>query len=440
MIGLTSARTRLTQRLVARATGGAPVDLTSLEAVPRRLLRPLRRSGLDPVHRIGASAPDPVHRLAHMFGMNIWLVSGQEEAKAVLADQRRFSNDIRPYVGAAGASVGGLGFTDPPEHTRLRTLLTPEFTMRRINRLTPGIEAIVDAQLDRMEASGPVVDLVEEFAFPIPFLVICELLGLPAEDRSPVHDAEPRPVRRDGGWCRGIRRHLARASCSCSRRPASSGSNPGDGLLGRILAAVGDDVSDEEVAGLADGVFTGGYETTASMLALGSLVLLRDRKHFELVRDDDTAIDRVVEEMLRYLSVVQIAFPRFAKEDLDLFGKRIHKGDVVIAALSRADRDHRVGPDLGTFDPNRPPSSHVAFGYGFHRCVGAELARLELRIAFPRLVRRFPELALAVEPETLAFRDKSIVYAVDSLPSTSPGPRGRRKPAEAVRRQPWPPR
>ena len=115
-------------------------------------------------------------------------------------------------------------------------------------------------------------------------------------------------------------------------------------------------------------------------------------------------------------SVVQIAFPRFAKEDLDLFGKRIRKGDVVIAALSRADRDHRVGPDLGTFDPNRPPSPHVAFGYGFHRCVGAELARLELRIAFPRLVRRFPQLALAVEPETLAFRDKSIVYAVDSLP------------------------
>ena len=109
MIGLTSARARLTQRLIARATGGGPVDLSSLDAVPRRLLRPLRRSGLDPVHRIGTTAPEPVHRLAHMFGMNIWLVSGHEVAKAVLADQRRFSNDIRPYVGAAGASVGGPG-------------------------------------------------------------------------------------------------------------------------------------------------------------------------------------------------------------------------------------------------------------------------------------------------------------------------------------------
>ena len=415
MIGLTTARARLTQRLIARATGGGPVDLSSLEAVPRRLPRPLRRSGLDPVHRIGTTAPDPVHRLAHMFGMNIWLVSGQEEAKAVLADQRRFSNDIRPYVGAAGASVGGLGFTDPPEHTRLRALLTPEFTMRRINRLAPRIEAIVDAQLDRMEANGPVVDLVEQFAFPIPFLVICELLGLPVEDRERFRTLSHARFDVTAGGA-GAFGAISQSQLFLLDATRKQRIDPGDGLLGRILAAVGDDVSDEEVAGLADGVFTGGYETTASMLALGALVLLRDRKHFDLVRDDDTAIDRVVEEMLRYLSVVQIAFPRFAKEDLELFGKKIQKGDVVIAALSRADRDHRVGPDLGTFDPLRPPSPHVAFGYGFHRCVGAELARLELRIAFPRLVRRFPELALAASPESLQFRDQSIVYAVDSLP------------------------
>lgn len=423
MIGLTTARARLTQRLIARATGGGPVDLSSLEAVPRRLLRPLRRSGLDPVHRIGTNAPDPVHRLAHMFGMNIWLVSGQEEAKAVLADQRRFSNDIRPYVGAAGASVGGLGFTDPPEHTRLRALLTPEFTMRRINRLAPGIEAIVDAQLDRMEANGPVVDLVEQFAFPIPFLVICELLGLPVEDRERFRTLSHARFDVTAGGA-GAFGAISQSQLFLLDATRKQRIDPGDGLLGRILAAVGDEVSDEEVAGLADGVFTGGYETTASMLALGSLVLLRDRKHFDLVRDDDTAIDRVVEEMLRYLSVVQIAFPRFAKEDFELFGKKIQKGDVVIAALSRADRDHRVGPDLGTFDPLRPPSPHVAFGYGFHRCVGAELARLELRIAFPRLVRRFPELALAAAPESLQFRDQSIVYAVDSLPVHLGGPSG----------------
>jgi len=415
MIGLADARSRVTRRLVARATGGAPVDLSTLDAVPRRLLRPLRRAGLDPVAKFGRTSPDPVHRLAHMFGMNIWLVSGHAEARAVLADQASFSNDIRPYVGTAGASVGGLGFTDPPEHTRLRSLLTPEFTMRRINRLAPRIEAIVDAQLDQMEATGPVVDLVEAFAFPIPFLVICELLGLPVEDRERFRALSHArfDVTAGGSGAFGAISQSQQFLLEATRRQRT---DPGDGLLGRIIEAVGDDVSDEEIAGIADGVFTGGYETTASMLALGSLVLLRDRRHFELVRDDDSAVDRVVEEMLRYLTVVQIAFPRFAKVDLVLHGRQIRKGDVVIAALSRADRDHRIGPDLDTFDPDRPPSSHLAFGYGFHRCVGAELARLELRMAFPRLVRRFPELALAVPPEELSFRDQSIVYAVDSLP------------------------
>jgi cytochrome P450 len=417
MMGLSDARSRVARRLVTRASGGGRVDLSNLESVPRRLLRPLRRDGLDPVARLGASAPEPVHRLAHMFGMNIWLVSGQEEARTVLADQGSFSNDIRPYVGASGGSVGGLGFTDPPVHTQLRSLLTPEFTMRRITRLAPRIEAIVEAQLDELEARGPVVDLVEHFAFPVPFLVICELLGLPAEDREKFRTLSHArfDVSAGGSGAFGAISESQVFLLEATRRQREE---PGDGLLGRIIAAVGDEVSDEEVAGLADGVFTGGYETTASMLALGSLVLLRDRRHFDLVRDDDAAIDPVVEEMLRYLTVVQIAFPRFAKVDLELHGKRIRKGDVVIPALSRAGRDRRMGPDLDTFDPLRPPSPHLAFGHGFHRCVGAELAKLELRTAFPRLTRRFPEMSLAVDPSTLRFRDQSIVYAVDSLPVT----------------------
>ncbi|HEY3534606.1 MAG TPA: cytochrome P450 [Pedococcus sp.] len=420
MTVISSARRRIAQRLIQRATGGSPVDLTTLDAVPARLLRPLRRSGLDPVARFGARTPEPVHRLAHMFGMNIWLVSGHAEAKAVLADQRSFSNDIRPYVGAAGASVGGLGFTDPPEHTRLRALLTPEFTMRRISTLAPRIEAIVDAQLDQLAAQGPVVDLVEEFAFPIPFLVICELLGLPVEDRERFRAlSHARFDTAKGGM--GAFGAIGQSQLFLLDATRRQRENPGDGLLGRIIEVLGDDVADEEIAALADGVFTGGYETTASMLALGSLVLLRDPDAFELLRSDDSAAPRVVEEMLRYLSVVQIAFPRFAKVDLDLFGRRVHKGDVVIAALSRAGRDSRLGPDLGTFDPDRPPVPHLAFGHGFHRCVGAELARLELQTAFPRLVRRFPRLSLAVEPEELKFRDRSIVYAVDSLPVTLDG-------------------
>ncbi|WP_406829736.1 cytochrome P450 [Pedococcus sp. KACC 23699] len=414
MIDVSATKRRILQRLVARG-GPAVLDLSLLDSVPRRLLRPLRREGLDPIARQGPGAGDPVRRLAHMFGMNIWLVTGHSEGKAVLADRSRYSNDVRPYVGASGGAVGGLGFTDPPEHSRLRGLLTPEFTMRRIQRLAPRIEQIVDAQLDLMAAKGPDADIVEDFAFPIPFLVICELLGLPAEDRARFQALSHARFDVSAGGTSAFGAISASRDflLDATRRQRK---DPGDGLLGRIIVEAGDEVSDEEIAGLADGVFTGGYETTASMLALGALVLLRDRRHFELVRDDASAIDRVVEEMLRYLSVVQIAFPRFALEDHDLFGKKVRKGDVVIVALARAGRDTRVGPDLHTFEPDRPPPPHLAFGHGFHRCVGAELARLELRLAFPRLVQRFPEMSLAVHPSQLRFRDQSIVYAVDSLP------------------------
>jgi cytochrome P450 len=155
------------------------------------------------------------------------------------------------------------------------------------------------------------------------------------------------------------------------------------------------------------------------MIALGTIVLMRNPDHVALVRDgspDD--VDRVVEEMLRYLAVVQVAFPRFAKEDMELFGETIRKGDVLIASLSSANRDEvSAGPDGESFVPLRvPASSHLAFGHGIHRCIGAELARMELRIVLPALFRRFPDLALAVPQQELAFRKLSFVYGVDELP------------------------
>ena len=247
MTVISGARRAIAQRLIQRATGGSPVDLTTLDAVPRRLLRPLRRSGLDPVARFGARTPEPVHRLAHMFGMNIWLVSGYAEAKAVLADQGRYSNDIRPYVGASGSTVGGLGFTDPPEHTRLRALLTPEFTMRRISRLAPRIEAIVDDQLDRMAARGPGADLVEDFAFPIPFLVICELLGLPVEDRERFRKLSHARFDTAGGGMSAFGA-IGQSQLFLLEATRRERDNPGDGLLGRIIQVLGDDVSDAEAA------------------------------------------------------------------------------------------------------------------------------------------------------------------------------------------------
>lgn len=263
------------------------------------------------------------------------------------------------------------------------------------------------------------MDLVEHFAMPVPALVICELLGVPYEDRDDFQQFSVARFDVFGG---------AGASFSAVSQSldylrgivAEQRRNPGDGLLGMLVREYGDSITDEELTGLADGVLTGGLETTASMLALGTLILLQNPEHFTALRDaeDPEAVAApFVDELLRHLTVVQTAFPRFAREDVEIGGVQISGGDIVLVSLSAADRDARLGEDMDRFDPSRQVTgSHLAFGYGIHRCIGAELGKMELRAAFPQLVRRFPELKLAVEPRDLEFRKLSIVYGVDSLP------------------------
>ncbi len=395
-------------------------DLSKMALLPDSALMPLRRNGLDPVAELGATrAAAPVSKLPIPFGVNVWLVTGYEEAKTVLGNAKAYSNDFANLVGEHGASAshspGGLGFADPPEHTRLRKLLTPEFTMRRLSRLTPGIQEIIDQQLDAMAAVDGPVDLVEYFALPIPSLVICELLGVPYDDRDDFQRLSMARFDLFGGATASfsaISESLAYLTEVVKKQRAE----PGDGLLGQLSKEHGDEISDQELAGLADGVLTGGFETTASMLALGALVLLQDPDTFKLIHDDDTAIHGFVEEVLRYLTVVQVAFPRFAREDVTVGGEQINKGDVVIVSLSGADRDPALGEGLDRVDPHRAPTSHLAFGHGVHRCIGAELARMELRAAYPALLRRFPNLRLATPADDLTFRKVSIVYGVDTLP------------------------
>jgi cytochrome P450 len=397
------------------------LDLSKLRVVPRQVSMPLRRDGLDPVPELAKMREvEPVSKLANLFGLNVWLVTGHAEARSVLADAVNFSNDIRPMIGSdpnkPSEGIGGLGFTDPPDHTRLRKFLTPEFTKRRLSRLTPRIEEIVNGQLDLMEAKGPVVDLVADFAFAVPFLVISDLLGVPESDRELFRELGPARFDLSGGGA-GVFGAASESREFLFEIVAKQRKNPGDGLIGSILREHGDEIDDVELGGLADGVFLGGYETSASMLALGTLVLLRDPENFARIRSEQGAVDSIVEELLRYLTVVQVAFPRFARHDQELFGQRVNKGDLVAVSLSGADRDAKVfGPDAEDFYPQRAPAAHLAFGHGMHRCVGAELARMELRSAFTALAHRFPDLSLAVAPEQLRFRDFSIVYGVESLP------------------------
>jgi cytochrome P450 len=409
------------RRAVMARVGGDGIDLSKLDKVPDSLVWPLHRNGVDPVARLGELREQaPVHKLTSFLGMNIWLVTGEAEAREVLADTSSYSNDIRPLVGKRGSAtdgdIGGLGFTDPPEHTRLRKLLTPEFTMRRLERLRPRIADIVERQLDEVEKQGPVVDLMPSFAFPVPFLVICELLGLPDEDRETFRQLGSArfDVSYGGQGSFGAVSDSRKFLMEATRKQRSK---PGEGLIGQIIREHGDEINDFDLGGLADGVFTGGLETSASMLALGTAVLLDHPEDYQRIAHDPSSVDRTVEELLRYLTVVQVAFPRFPKREVELGGHRIAKGDVVIAHLAGANRDGRVGEGLDSFDAARPATSHLAFGHGFHRCVGAELARMELRIAYPALARRFPDLRLATEDRgELGYRQLSLVYGLDTLP------------------------
>ena len=401
---------------------GAAADPTSLLArFPDETLMTLRRDGLDPLPALAQR--EPVSRLKMPFGLRGWLVTGYEESRAVLAaDAETFSNDFSNMVGKVGIAAdqdpGGLGFADPPAHTRLRHMLTAHFTTRALAHRAERVQQIVDEALDDMAAAGAggaSVDLQKHFALPIPSRVIMELLGIDEGDRAEFHRlSTARFDVQDGA---GSSLDLIQESIEYLREiVARQRLDPGPGLIGTILREYGDDVDDVELAGLADGVLTGGLETTVSMLALGAIVLLQDPAAAAGLRDSDEGVDAFVEELLRYLSVVSVGFPRFARRDVTIGGKSIFAGDIVVCSLVGANRDARFGADPDRVDPHRPPQSNLAFGHGIHRCVGAELARMELRIAYPSLVRRFPDLRLDVGTDALSYRDLSIVYGLESLP------------------------
>jgi cytochrome P450 len=302
----------------------------------------------------------------------------------------------------------------------LRHLLTPEFTGRRLSRLGPRITEIVDGRLDAMaalEAAGEEVDLVRDFATPIPSLTICELLGIPYDERDEFQALSTARFDLLAGATAAfdkISESLVYLRGVVERQRVS----PGDGLLGMLIREHGDELDTDELAELADGLLTGGLETSASMLALGSVLVLRDPSVAAMVRDEPGSVHGFVEELLRYLTVVQIAFPRFATEPMTVGGVDLAEGDGILVSLSAADRDPRLTPDPEVFDPRRTPTPHLAFGHGIHRCIGAELARMELRTAYPALLKRFPRIAMAADERTLPLRTTSIVYGVDALPVT----------------------
>ena len=389
----------------------------------------MRRDGFDPVPDMAAMRDDEgVREVDTAFGMPAFLVARHADVKAVLADSARFSNESRRAFDAPGAPefsdeereqmrAGNLLGVDPPEHTRLRRMLTPEFTVRRMRRLEPRIIEIVDDHLDAMEKAGAPADLVADFALPIPSLVICELLGVPYTDRAEFQERTsklldislPMDERMDLG--RESREYMADLV-------ARAQAEPGDDMLGMLVREHGDDLTTDELIGIAGLLLIAGHETTSNMLGLGTLALLRHPDQLALVRDDPAAVAPAVEELLRFLGIVHSGIPRTTTEDVEVGGVVIPADSLVILALAAANRDPRVVADGDRLDITRDAAGHVAFGHGVHHCLGAPLARMEMRTAFPALLRRFPGLKLAVPFEEVGFRAFHFIYGLQSLPVT----------------------
>ncbi len=379
----------------------------------------VRRDGLDPVADfVRLREERPVTQVQLPWGATGWLVTRYEDVRQVLGDAARFRNapgEDRPVLRPGQSTRSGfLLHYDPPDHGTLRRMLTPEFTVRRIRRLQPRIEAIVADHLDAMEAGGTSADLVQAFALPIPSLVICELLGVPYADRE--------DFQRNSS----IRLNLALpmderiAALEASHRymaelVSEQRKDPGEDMIGMLVREHGDEIDDTELTGIADLLLIAGHETTSNMLALGTMTLLSHPDQLELVRAGEH-VDDAVEELLRYLAIVHTVTPRTTAEDVVLSGQHIPAGEVLLCSLPAANRDPAIGDDPDTFNLFRKITAHVAFGHGIHHCVGAPLARMEMRTAYPALLQRFPGLRLAVPIEEVPFRSYSVVYGVESLP------------------------
>ena len=357
-----------------------------------------------------------------------WIVTRFDEVRAVLADQRSSAdtgNPGFPHMSASMRARHSKGTTfinqDDPAHAEQRRKLAADFTVRRIEAMRPQVQTIVDTLIDEMLAGPRPADLVQALALPVPSLVICELLGVPYTDRELFH-------------------RLSTTVNSQTVTPAQAGAamdeliayledlvdcknaDPGDDLLSRLVVSEyrSGAMARDEVARMARLLLVAGHETTANMIALGTVVLLETPEELARLRQstDPAFIASAVEELLRYLTVTHLGRRRVALADIEVGGERIDRGEGIIAAADIANRDPRVFEDPDRLDLGRNPRNHIAFGYGTHQCLGQSLARLELQVVYGTLYRRVPTLALAEPRDLLKFKHEMAVFGVHELPVT----------------------
>lgn len=376
-----------------------------------------------PVDLMELSQSGPVHRLVYPDGHLGWLVTGHATVRKVLTDDRFSARSefkrapvsrpgIDPFYGRP-ALPGWLVDMDPPDHTRFRRALSHLLCMRRIKEMTPRIEQVVQNQLDIMETMAPVVDLVEHFALPVPSMMICELLGVPYEHRREFQQNSADLFSLDVSAAEAEKSmdYLTDFLLSLVRQKRNQLS---EDLLSELIHQ--NEFTDEELAGVGVLLLTAGHETTTSMLALGTYALLNNPSQLSVLQNDAMLIDNAVEELLRYLTIFQFGVPRTPLEDVELDGHLIKAGESLTLSLPAANRDPSQFAAANTLDIQRPACNHFAFGYGVHYCLGMHLARIEMRIGYTALFKRFPSLRLAVPPETIKMNTNAGLYGIHHLP------------------------
>ncbi|WP_395851701.1 cytochrome P450 [Cystobacter fuscus] len=370
----------------------------------------------------------PVSRITEpQTGMHFWLLTRYADVLSIVRDprftqdptqlpdevrQRYFSHKLR-------ALSQHLVNADPPDHTRRRSLVSKVFTPRRIEELRPRITAICSELVEKLKAQGSGADFLKELAFPLPVLVITELLGIPPEDgdqfRAWAQTFFAPPSKDAQEKTREVHQLFIKYLEDIFEQRRQQ---PRDDLISALVAVQeqGDRLSAEELTSMVFVLLVGGYETTANLLGNGLLALLQHPDQFQRLREDRSLIPSAVEEMLRYCGPFELSILRFPKEDMEWHGQPIRAHEAVRVNYLAADRDAEQFPEPDRFDVGRTPNKHVGFGHGIHFCLGAPLARLETIVAFELLLERLPEPRLATAPEKLAWRPSAQARGLVSLP------------------------
>jgi pentalenolactone synthase len=397
------------------------VDMPNIAALPTLPFEQLALLSIAPLLR-ALQAERPITRIRTPVGDEAWLVTRHAEVKELLADRRLGRSHPDPeHAPRISDSIlfGGpmeRYETEQADHAQMRALLTPFFSAKRMQDLRPRVEALVDQFLDALAARTPPVDLHEALSFPLPVLVICELLGVPYEDReqfrlwstdmADLHDRQ-----RAGAAQRSLVGYM-------SELVARKRAHPADDVLSGLCAAGGGQLSDAHIAFLGAMLLFAGHETTVVRIDVGTLLLLTNPDQRQALLGDPELVPSAVEEILRLSDTGASGLPRYAHETIEIGGVTIQPGEAVLLSGGAANHDERVFAEPDRFAIDRQPNPHLTFGYGPRFCIGAPLARIELQAVFARLIPRFPTLQLAVPLEDLRIRSDVLTGGLFELPVT----------------------